>query len=557
MSEFQYKYILFTHLPYNNKAWDLLDSKAARLSECLKSQEAPGMLVVFLDVGWLSLLNTIGTDFDPVKMAEEFYRIDEIEKRVKKLKTDLKDRLRLVTAKTLNPILNNLRGNKPGLEATRLKNFLVGNDPGVRYDTTKVAEAIIRVRHLGSGIPVLRMDWDALLSDNTLDKRLLDVVTRDITKYCNELSVDHRIHSYMISGSYTQPKDKSICEWDINDFNTAFATRMFPALILNQNAIRILNENANNKEKKDGELTEKLLSDYENNLFDCNTMIKYYGLDSPDDPDKGLQRLGSNPRLSVVSGAGLVISEGAILDLPPFSNFRQNVMWIDDHLKYELHRALGHFSKVRSIIHSRNGDVEPSRHPDAEVFKDRILAGQGNLRPYALGVYIPTLFWGILVDAWIRGEPPAPKVQSPFVATLEKALKRGIFEKSDRGELKKELEKIAIKRINKVIELWSSLKCNKGQSFAELWVGGDKDNIKEVLSGLKSQDEAENWLGWGLLKERKLTIDTLTDLREPIRKIVDQLMDDMCTYIDWTLEWPKFIQSVRAVKKGSLELDVS
>lgn len=577
MIDFKIDYILFTHLPDEDKAWEALSNQAERLADCLENVAAPGMLVVFVDVGWLSLLNTIGTDFDPVKMAQEFGRIVELKEKIDALKKEhrkLERRLRLVTAETLYEILNNLRGDKPGLAASRLKNFLVGNDPGVRYDTTKVVEAIIRVRHLGSGIPVLRVDWDALLGKETLSGRLLDTTTQQVFRYCESLAADHRIHSYVISGSYKPPEGKSrdaYQHWNISDFNTAFATRMFPALVPTDDALKFLNDLTVEEEDKqgnpivvDGPLTEKdrpqkdsrgrdacTVEDLESQgCLDSDVMIRYYGLENG---DTGLPRLGSDPKQSVVSGAGLVISEGAILDLPPFSNFQQNVMWIDDYLKYVLHRALDHFARGQTP----SGSLEiPCRHPSSFVYKDRPLGGQKNLRPYTLGGYIPTLFWGILVDGWIRGEPYRPNAKSPFVEALDGALKRGLFNESERRELRFALEMAAIARINVLISLWSQLKTrDETLSFAALWVAGEKPRIEKVMDGLTTPPDG--WPGWGLLKMPMTKIPNLDFLRDPIRKIVYQTLDDMCTYIDWALEWPIFVQSVRAVRTGSLELDVS
>ena len=680
-----FKYILFTHLANPDKGMVALEKAATRLGECLNAHEAEGMLVVFVDPGWLSLLNTIGTDFNPVRMAEEFKTIGEIETRVEKLKAScrrasdrrllLRDHLRLVTAKTLYPILNNLRGGKPGLEATRLKNFLVGSDPGVRYDTTKVVEALIRVRHLGSGVPVLRIDWDALLNDQTLT-RLLEKLALRVPSYCERLTANHRVHSYVVSGLYDAPDGHA--DWDATTFNSAFATRMFPGLVPTEEAVAYLDAEA--VPNSDGRYTKDcdLNGDEEfrkgvDRLFKRDVMINYYGLDNP---QAGLPALGSHPLESVVSGAGLVISEGAILDLPPFSNFELDVMWIDDYLKYELHRALGHFAYIET---PGSTPRLPCREPGAKVFKDRLLAGQGDLRKYTLGRYIPTLFWGILVDGWIRGasffpndfvnlgalaknletsrrgldlwirsklsertrdaltnagsdldtlqtallqdlnvllrgpaiydpmrfneiamrpeakqflkeERPGHHILTqnpagndllrfnrvlfedaypehirkqerkdscpPFVVALEKALKRGLFDASERTQLRLDLEERAAARINKVIELWSALRSQEGcPSFAALWVGSDNQTISRVLGKLTKPDPS--WPGWGLLKKPATRIERLEELREPIYRIVEQLIEDMCIYIDWTLEWPKVIQSVRAVKTGSLELDVS
>lgn len=546
-------YVLFTHLPVTEKAWEVLEKQGSHLVKVLTDAGSPGILEIFIDPGWVQLLNTIGQDFNPIKLSEDFQKIKECEERFDKflnMNHRLKDRMRLITAKTLYPILNNIRGNKAGNEAMKLKKYLVADTPDVRYDTTKVVEAIIRIRYLGYGIPVLRMDWDALLNDDTLTKHLL-LVTRDIPKTCGILAKDHRIGSYIISGSYEMPPKDTLDTWDINDFNTSFATRMFPALIPTENVCKKLNADIVQvkTETQDGQLDEtKFLELSQLGLFDKDVMNSYYGLiDSSGGLSSvgGLSLIGSNPLLSVISGAALVLSDGAILDLPPFSNFRWNVMWIDDFLKYELHKALGHFPTEMTLPWAVVGNMTPAipgRISDA-VYKDRVLAGQGNLRKYTLGGYMPTLLLGILMDAWIRNDHS----RTPFIEVLENSLRCGNFLPESRERLQEDLKDLAINRINLLIEQWSALKTITGEkSFAALWISGTKAEIQQVLSGLSQP--RDDWKGWGLLDTISPSIVSLEEVREPLRKCIEELTEDVCTYIDWTIYWPNFIQSVRADK---------
>src|SRR5207253_1420952 len=115
----------------------------------------------------------------------------------------------------------------------------------------------------------------------------------------------------------------------------------------------------------------------------------------------GLTSIGAHPLYAVISGALLCLSEGAILDLPPFSNFRNNVMWIDDHLKYSLHRAMYHFTSGETL-NSEPG-LSDARLDDVRVTKAR--PGISALPAYVLGTYLPTLLWGAIMDAWITNDP--------------------------------------------------------------------------------------------------------------------------------------------------------
>jgi hypothetical protein len=283
--------------------------------------------------------------------------------------------------------------------------------------------------------------------------------------------------------------------------------------------------------------------------------LGYYGLISSSgridiSPTLGLSLIGSDPLSSVISGAALVLSDGAILDLPPFSNFRWNVMWIDDFLKYELHKTLGHFPTKRTLYKAVVGPSTPATpgRLDVCVYKDRLLAGQGNLRIYTLGKYIPNLFFGVLMDAWIRDRNSQKTL---FIEVLQDSLRCGSFIPEKRQQLVKNLKKSAIERINTLITQWSRL-CTSSddKSFAALWISGNKSEIDNALSGCPKLEE--EWLGWGLLNKPSLQIASLEEVREPLRKCIEELIEDICTYIDWTLYWPNFIQSVRAVKIESL-----
>jgi hypothetical protein len=94
--------------------------------------------------------------------------------------------------------------------------------------------------------------------------------------------------------------------------------------------------------------------------------------------------------------------KGAILDLPPFSNFGSNVMWIDDHLKHSLHRALNHFTSGETLNLPDPG-LSDARLADVMVVKAR--PSVDNLPSYVFEVYLPTLLWGSVLDAWITHDP--------------------------------------------------------------------------------------------------------------------------------------------------------
>src|SRR5205823_2332848 len=107
----------------------------------------------------------------------------------------------------------------------------------------------------------------------------------------------------------------------------------------------------------------------------------------------------------------------AILDLPPFSNLANNVMWIDDFLKYSLHRAMNHFISGETL------DIEPAlrnaRLDDVMVTKAR--PANATLADYIFSGYIPTLFSGkTFACYWAEGtvRPTFGAFVSPLAAGI-------------------------------------------------------------------------------------------------------------------------------------------
>jgi len=118
---------------------------------------------------------------------------------------------------------------------------------------------------------------------------------------------------------------------------------------------------------------------------------------------RGLTDYGANPFRQVISGAGLCLSDGAILDLPPYSNMRQNVMWIDDHLKYSLHHELGHFDiHIGEVGHARVGaaQFDQLRLDSAPTYNDV----RWHIKNYML-----RLLMGCVADGWLRAVPALKK----------------------------------------------------------------------------------------------------------------------------------------------------
>lgn len=226
-------------------------------------------------------------------------------------------------------------------DAGKLRWQFIGKSPDIRYDAPKIVEAIVRLRLLGSGMPVFRLDYDVLFrgDDNKdlPDLGLFKAVASCLRAY--RLRMDESsVSTFLLSASYdTRALMPPTSSRSLADWRGAFATRVFPALPVEPDEIK----------KVDAGLCT--WEQYAETVFDHTLARKFYGLDSSGlttSTVAGIGAIGAHPIVSVISGAMLCLSEGAILDLPPFSNFSLNVSWIDDHLKYCLHRELRHLTTI-------------------------------------------------------------------------------------------------------------------------------------------------------------------------------------------------------------------
>src|SRR6185295_13616273 len=73
----------------------------------------------------------------------------------------LERRVRMITAVDLHDILGRI---SPDI-AQKAHVNVVGPEAGIRYDVPKIPEAVVRLRSLGHGVPVLRLDQDVLFGN--------------------------------------------------------------------------------------------------------------------------------------------------------------------------------------------------------------------------------------------------------------------------------------------------------------------------------------------------------------------------------------------------------
>ncbi len=560
---------------YNFEATSFLKTYWGQLLNLLAKRARKGVLIIFYAPGWVETFQGIqdnrgmevGDDPEP-RFAQRMKR--EILKSITNER--LKRRLRIVTASDLVEIFRNIGWDLAG----RLRDWFMGSS--MTYDSPKVIEAILRIRLLGSGIPVFRLDHDVLFTRTNAELPGLDLapqIDAAINGYRDRRS-GSQVSSFMFSVAYRNDGVRNGSD-EIGDWERAFATRVYPALKVTTFELPQKQEEAARRRWRlhfDRKYTKYM--EYKLQMaFNQTAARRFLGFIEARDvpmvlsqPLSGIARIGANPLEAVISGALLCLSDGAILDLPPFSNFGRNASWIDDHLKLSLHVGLGHFIPIPEFGNFNIPGGVLVRIPGAAVVKDRPAQDEEKFVNYVFGVYLPALYRGAVVDYWIQEEPSFKSTATAegmrrlnnrgkpgiLVSGLQNVLRKGRLARAAREELYADLKNKAIERINHIYDEWSDLKADGEDTFASRWATGQGPEGKKqggsdrgsMLEGLVRRD----WVGGsnsGIHEE---------DLNVSIRDDLNILINAAISYIEWALTWPNIIQAIRAVDQGALPSDL-
>jgi hypothetical protein len=593
------KYILYSHYGYGESD-DLKDYKNGTppeelrgvrylcshlrgLDELLNAPGHQGLLVLFYAPGYERFLSALKRGESETELLDDANPHDDLGiaklrfasavancVREKLREAKLEGRVRFLTSLDLGQIL----GRVNAIDANAFARFVIGGMPGVRYDSPKVVEAILRLRVLGNGVPVLRLDHDVIFRDDnedTGDLGLFKAVACALRAY--RLRLDQpNVSTFLFSASYDSralcgPRPSGMSSFEI--WSRAFATRIYPALVADPDDMRDIPGG-------DGEEASKRWGAYVNDEHHLNEELacRFYGLRRDEgrlsaDGTAGVASVGAHPLYSVISGALLCLSEGAILDLPPFSNMGTNVMWIDDHLKYSLHRAMRHFTSGETL-HLEQG-LGDARLDGVVVTKGRQVVA--NLPRYVFQIYLPTLLWGTIMDRWITQSPilkcryseldeagktswkEAEQLQheAPLPGAMLGALSAGTFDRDEERKLGRELERTAVERINEVRRAWAGLRTEKQRTFASYWAQGD---VREAFGEKWFGREDDLWQGIAASHPSQ-EVHALGDLNKGVEDKVNALIRDTLDYVHWTLEWPRFVQIVRSIRKGEFGGDLT
>ncbi|MBI1929481.1 hypothetical protein HYR99_35205 [Candidatus Poribacteria bacterium] len=418
-----------------------------------------------------------------------------------------------------------------------LQKFLIGRGE-IRYDTPKFIESIVCLRMIGSRVPVLRLDRDVLIPPEGVpfDSAALMYA---ITQICEGVVEHHdntQVLATILSANYKTPDNNSE---DVMAWNRGYATRILPSLLVPTNpndVTRYINPGG--------------VSDWEPELrshFRLKLTQHFY---------EDIWQWGA-PTTAVISGALLYMNDAVVLNVPPFSNFSQMVMWIDDHLRYVLHREMGDFCRQTQIgfktnepLHVQYSDVQVSKYRPAEGF---LL--------YTVQIYLPSLLWGSFFDYWLCPSPllkrrgrdvPAADIdrwrqerqdgRPGILATAVREARAGCL--PDEGLLRERLKKAADERLKVLLSVWGNLRNNKSHSFASAWVH-DKfpKPVKDAMLNAK-------------LKIAPKLPQSVEDFRDGLKDSFNELLDDTCRYVKWVFEWPHVVSVIRSVPPGEFRSDL-
>ncbi|HPO14253.1 MAG TPA: hypothetical protein PLI09_12485 [Candidatus Hydrogenedentes bacterium] len=514
-----------------------------------------GFAFIFLDPGWTNLLGGLSPLRTATLEADLIAAQTEIEKSLEqeiKLhnSTDSKSE-RIVTAGNLLYLLDLLDTAARGRGDSFYRLF-VGGAQTLKYDAPKVVEAAIRIANIGRGIPLFRFDDDVIFFGQRLPDRqeteqnaTAETTAGNILKLCERYqnTLEHPLIRYFVySGGYEAPRELNMCNDNDPRLLNGFATRVLQLTQLPKQ------RNPQTEETTEGVIKASVAKAFLEEIV----------------------KLGANPFRQVVSGAGLCLSDGAILDLPPYSNMHLNVMWIDDHLKYALHDELGHFGRWTRTHHHYVARVEEARFSQLRhVCKEGSPFFTYKDVKWHLQTYMLRLLLGCVADSWLRGKEQTKERTSGLKDIAYNALVLSVphiygdkfmeiipggwetyLDDKDKkmDEFKQRLWQKGCERLKRAVELWSDsiyentflglyvhgLRHARYKEFKDFFPAGMPNGLANAVHGLPEDIKIV----------QRPSPNALPD--DPnLEQALITLVDDFVDYLSLVQFWPFFIQSVR------------
>ena len=313
------KYVLYSHYSYGEAAdhrafiegtpvdeltgLQYLEQHFRGLRELLTAPGHEGLLVLFYSPGFEEFLTGVAEQKKPEDLLDDSVNLrfaDEVAKciRRKLAEAKLAEQVRFVTSLDLQVIL----GRVNVIFAEKFRTYFVGPAQGIRYDTPKIVEAILRLRLLGNGVPVLRLDHDVIFrfGDGIKvigDLGLFKAVACALRAYHLRLAKP-TVSTFLFSASYNSREVKDASETDrFEAWSRAFATRIYPALVADPKEIAKLHKMS---------VEEQNWDEYVRSFLDEDLAKRFYGLSNDlavfkTNGTEGLTSIGAHP---LCAGAG-------------------------------------------------------------------------------------------------------------------------------------------------------------------------------------------------------------------------------------------------------------
>lgn len=545
------KFVLYCHIESKDMDRLLGDDVKRDIQQLLKENE--GLLVLFVDTGLpdlLRMIHPIKRDLPRPEAKEEKQRLkDDLRGRSqglqsgenlgRELERELGPDVRVLTALDLVDVF----GEMSAVED--LKKFLTGMKSEMRYDTPKFIESIVRLRMIGSRVPVLRLDRDVLIPPpgEQFNLQGLAAAILQIHAGVNAHHENTQVLATILSANYETPANDNdgVMAW-----NRGYATRILPSLLV-----------PSDDDAKKYIETPGLVGNWETELqqhFSLELTKRFYA---------HLWEWGA-PTTAVISGALLYMNDAVVLNVPPFSNFSQMVMWIDDHLRYVLHREMGDFCR-RTETEYRTDKPLHVHYSNVKIAKHRLAEG---FLHYTIKTYLPSLLWGSFFDFWLCPSELLKIRQEAVTAYGQKKLKQWFKERRDgnpgilaravrearagclpdEGWLREELKKAADARLKVLRRVWGELRHDNGRhSLASAWVHNQlPDPVRTAL----------NNPGTNMPKIATKLPETVDQFQDNLKDGFNELLDDTCRYVKWVFEWPRVVSVIRSVPPGEFRSDL-
>lgn len=515
-----------------------------------------GFAFVFLDPGWTNLLGgtsaanlaALGAD-----LMAEHTEIERLLAENENLGSSADpSRERIVTGGNLVYLLQLLDTAARGRGESFYRLF-VGGAQTLRYDAPKIIEAAIRIANIGRGIPLFRFDDDVIfygrrspeMSNEEERQAAADSAAENVLRLCQRYQdtlKDTSVRYFVYSGGYVAPPEGlETCDDNDPRLLNGFATRVLQLTQLPET------RTPQSEDTTEGVIHAQVVKAFLENIAE----------------------LGANPFRQVVSGAGLCLSDGAILDLPPYSNMHLNVMWIDDHLKYALHDELGHFGRWARTHHYHSARVS-----EAQFLQFRHARPKGgplftyeNVK-WHIQTYMQRLLLGCVADAWLRAKPEVKhgtrlldeKSYNSLVDSVPHIYGDTFMEVLPGGwdpspgkptvdEFKQRLWEHGVARLRRTLECWSADVYR--DTFLGLFARGHThpryDEFRDVFpvrmpEGLAKAVEKLPSLCRAAPRPPPQGTPDDPDLEQALATLVDDFVD----YMALVQFWPFFVQSVRS-----------